>query len=317
MSRAYGRMQRLANARNLVLAGGGPTWVIATAAIVAYCGPAMVSAKEVFLAHANNPGFDPTVAELRRSLSAAKEEALTQVRTLPQDGLKQVMPGLYERIVVTTIQIAAHVGLGVGLALEALDEIHSKTSLSLFSREIRESMTETGVSLKRRHSNRIAKLVAEIEAQRLAWRHNHEFLSWLGFRRDDVRYSAQNRRERLEVFKVQQRLLASRDAVIVRLGAPLTAALEGHDRFMLANRWRLPPSTDHAVERYVWPLLSLQPGPVAMLEYARLEYDAFVDAGGAKDQSQALFDKIAAAFRTQLAAALEHVPEDARAGVIV
>ena len=27
----------------------------------------MVSAKEVFLAHANNPGFDPTVAELRRS----------------------------------------------------------------------------------------------------------------------------------------------------------------------------------------------------------------------------------------------------------
>jgi hypothetical protein len=95
------------------------------------------------------------------------------------------MPGLYERIVVTTIQIAAHVGLGVGLALEALDEVHSKTSLSLFSREIREMMTETGVSLKRRHSNRIAKLVAEIEAQRLAWRHNHEFLSWLGFRRDD------------------------------------------------------------------------------------------------------------------------------------
>src|SRR5262245_10291056 len=136
----------------------------------------MVSAKEVFLAHANNPGFDPTVAELRRSLTAAKQEALTQVRTVPQDGLKQVMPGLYERIVVTTIQIAAHVGLGVGLSLEAIDEANSRTSLSLFSREIREMMTETGVSLKRRHSNRIAKLVAEIEAQRLAWRHNHEFL---------------------------------------------------------------------------------------------------------------------------------------------
>ena len=74
---------------------------------------------------------------------------------------------------------------------------------------------------------------------------------------------------------------------------------------------------DHAVERYIWPLLSLQPGPVAMLEYARLEYDAFVDAGGAKDQQQALIDKIAAAFRAQLTAALEHLPEDARAGVIV
>ena len=48
-----------------------------------------------------------------------------------------------------------------------------------------------------------------------------------------------------------------------------------------------------------------------------LEYDAFVDAGGAKDQAQALFDKIAAAFKHQLAEALEYLPEDARAGVIV
>jgi hypothetical protein len=71
------------------------------------------------------------------------------------------------------------------------------------------------------------------------------------------------------------------------------------------------------VERYVWPLLSLQSGPVTMLEYARLEYDAFVDAGGAKDQASALFDKIAAAFKVQLTAALEHLPEDAQAGVIV
>ncbi len=113
--------------------------------------PAMASAKEVFLAHADNPGFDPTVAELRLSLTAAKTEALDKSRTVAQDELKKVMPVLYERIVVTTIQIAAHVGLGVGLALEAIDEIRSYTSLSLFSREIREMMTETGVSLKRRH----------------------------------------------------------------------------------------------------------------------------------------------------------------------
>lgn len=276
----------------------------------------MASAREVFTSHADNPSYDPTVAELRRNLTTAKQEALEKSRTVAQDELKKVMPGLYERIVVTTIQIAAHVGLGVGLALEALDEIRSYTSLSLFSREIREMMTETGVSLKRRHSNRIAKLVAEIEAQRLAWRHNHEFLSWLAFRRDDPRYPPHDRRERLEAFKLQHRLLTSRDAVIAKLGAPLTAALEGHDRFMLANRWHMATNAEQAVERYVWPLLSLQSGPVTMLEYARLEYDAFVDAGGAKDQADALFKKIAAAMRDQLAAALEHLPEDARSGLI-
>src|SRR5687768_14452183 len=102
----------------------------------------MASAKEVFLAHADSPSYDPTVAELRRSLTAAKQEALEKARTVAHDDLKQVMPILYERIVVTTIQIAAHVGLGVGLALEAIDEARSHTSLSLFSREIREMMTE-------------------------------------------------------------------------------------------------------------------------------------------------------------------------------
>ncbi|MFY0535301.1 hypothetical protein [Nannocystis pusilla] len=249
-------------------------------------------------------------------MTAAKQEALEKARTVAQDELKLVMPILYERIVVTTIQIAAHVGLGVGLALEAIDETRSHTSLSLFSREIREMMTETGVSLKRRHSNRIAKLVAEIEAQRLAWRHNHEFLSWLAFRRDDPRYPPHDRRERLEAFKLQHRLLTSRDAVIAKLGGPLAAALEGHDRFMLANRWRLSPNAEHSVERYSWPLLSLQPGPVVMLEFARVEYDAFVDAGGNKEQAQALLKKIAAAVRDQLAAALEHLPEDARSGLI-
>ncbi|MDC0717211.1 hypothetical protein [Nannocystis bainbridge] len=276
----------------------------------------MAPAKEVFLAHADNPAYDPTVAELRRSLTAAKQEALEKARTVAQDELKQVMPILYERIVVTTIQIAAHVGLGVGLALEAIDEARSHTSLSLFSREIREMMTETGVSLKRRHSNRIAKLVAEIEAQRLAWRHNHEFLSWLAFRRDDPRYPPHDRRERLEAFKLQHRLLTSRDAVIAKLGGPLAAALEGHDRFMLANRWRLSPNAEHSVERYSWPLLSLQPGPVVMLEFARVEYDAFIDAGGNKDQAQALLKKIAAAVHEQLSSALEHLPEDARSGLI-
>ena len=62
----------------------------------------MVSATEVFTSHADNPGYDPTVAELRRNLTTAKKEALEKSRTVAQDELKKAMPVLYERIVVTT-----------------------------------------------------------------------------------------------------------------------------------------------------------------------------------------------------------------------
>jgi ribosomal protein S25 len=276
----------------------------------------MVSAKDTFLAHADGSGFDPMVDELRRSLTKVKLTTLSRVKELDEDGLKGIMPGLYEQIVVATIQIAAHVGLGVGLALEALDEMSNGTSISQFSREVRNTMTETGVALKRRHSNQIAKLVAEIEVQRLAWRHNHEFLSWLGFRRGDPRYPVTDRLERLNAFKVQQRLLKCRDAVISLIGAPLAAALEAHDRFMLANRWHLSPTPDHAVERYVWPLLSFQPGPVVLIETARLEFDALVDQNASADKRELQRRKIITSFKTQLAHALEHIPEAARAGAI-
>ncbi len=276
----------------------------------------MVSAKDTFLAHADGSGFDPTVDDLRRSLTEVKLQTLAKVKDLDESGLKVAMPGLYEQIVVTTIQIAAHVGLAVGLALEALDEIEHGASISQFSREVRNQMTETGVALKRRHSNQIAKLVAEIEVQRLAWRHNHEFLSWLGFRRGDPRYPVTDRLERLNAFKVQQRLLKSRDTVVGLIGAPLAAALEAHDRFMLANRWHLSLTPDHAVERYVWPLLSFQPGPVVLLESARLEHDVLVDQGAAPDKLAAQRRRIVSGFKQQLAQALEHIPEAARAGAI-
>lgn len=276
----------------------------------------MVSAKDTFLAHADGSGFDPTVSQLRRNLTEVKLETLNQVKDLDEAGLKVVMPGLYEQIVVTTIQIAAHVGLGVGLALEALDEMEHGASISQFSREVRNQMTETGVALKRRHSNQIAKLVAEVEIQRLAWRHNHEFLSWLGFRRGDPRYPVTDRLERLNAFKVQQRLLKSRDAVVGLIGPLLSAALEAHDRFMLANRWRLSPTPDHAVERYIWPLLSFQPGPVVQLESARFEYDVLEDQGADPGKLKTQKLRILAAFKDQLAFALEHLPDAARAGAI-
>ncbi len=276
----------------------------------------MVSPKETFLAHADAQGFDPTVDNLRRQLTEIKLEALEQVQDLDEVGLKKVMPGLYQKIVVMTIQIAAHVGLAVGLALEALDEAQTGASISKFSREVRNQMTETGVALKRRNSNQLAKMVAEVEVQRLAWRHNHEFLSWLGFRRGDPRYPAKDRRERLDAFKVRQRLLKCRDSVIELLGPNLATALEAHDRFMLANRWRLAPSIDHSIERYVWPLLSYQSGPTVLLEMARHEFDAQRDKGIKPEKLAASQKKLAKALRSQLADSLQNIPDAACSGVL-
>lgn len=278
----------------------------------------MPTAKEIFLAYANRRGSDLRLEELRQELTAAKLDGLEKAQTLDEYALHGVMPGLYEKIVVSTIKLAAHVGIGVGLALEALDEAQSGASLSMFSREVRNLMTETGAAFKRRHSNRIAKTVAEVEAQRLTWRHNHEFLSWLGFRRDDPRYPAASRRERLDAFKVRERLLAARDAVAELVGEPLCAALEGHDRFMLANRWRLPSAeVEQSIERYVWPLLALQPSHVVRLESSRLDYDALVDAGAPPEALAAAQAQIHEEMTYQLAAALDHLPEEARVGVMV
>jgi len=280
----------------------------------------MSTAREVFIAHASASGDDErylAVTEARRSLTKAKLEALDQVEGLDEAGLRLVMPGLYQQIVKTTIQVAARVGIAVGLALEAVDELQSEVAIGSFSRPVRDQMTETGVAMKRRHSTRIAKLVAEVEAQRLAWRHNHEFMSWLGFRRDDERYPPADRRARLEAFKIVDRLLRSREAVSTLLGRPLAVALEAHDRFMLANRWRLDPRVpEHAVESYIWPLLSFQTGEVVHLELARHHYDALVIAGADADFRRKRHDELRALFLDQLADALDHVPEAIGTGVV-
>lgn len=280
----------------------------------------MSAARDVFLAHVSASADDERhalVVEARSSLTKAKLEALDQVEGLDEGGLRLVMPGLYQQIVATTIQVAARVGVAVGLALEAVDELRSQVAIGSFSRPVRDQMTETGIALKRRHASRIAKLVAEVEAQRLAWRHNHEFMSWLAFRRDDERYPAGERRARLEAFKIVDRLLRSREAVAKLLGKPLGIALEGHDRFMLVNRWRLDPGVpEHAVEAYVWPLLSLQTREVVQVELARYHYDALT-AAGVDDATRAQkLSELVEVFTAQLADALEHVPEGIGTGVV-
>jgi hypothetical protein len=272
----------------------------------------MSAARDVFLAHMSTSDDDDRfadVSEARRSLTKAKLEALDQVGGLDEGGMRLVMPGLYQQIVATTIKIAARVGVAVGLALEAVDETHSEVGIGSFSRPVREQMTEVGIAMKRRHASKISRQVAELAAQRLAWRHNHEFLSWLGFRRDDPRYPAPDRRARLEAFKVADRMLQSRAVVTTMLGAPLAIALEGHDRFLLANRWRLDPHVpEHAVEAYVWPLLSFQPTEVVQLELARAHHDALVGAH-ADPESLALHRReVLKMLIQQLANALDYVP---------
>lgn len=280
----------------------------------------MSAARDVFLAHVSASADDERytlVVDARSSLTKAKLEALDQVEGLDEGGLRLVMPGLYQQIVATTIQVAARVGVAVGLALEAVDELRSQVAIGSFSRPVRDQMTETGIALKRRHASRIAKLVAEVEAQRLAWRHNHEFMSWLAFRRDDERYPPAERRARLEAFKIVDRLLRSREAVAALLGKPLAIALEGHDRFMLVNRWRLDPGVpEHAVEAFVWPLLSLQTREVVQVELARYHFDALTIAGVDPAMRAQKLSELVEVFTAQLADALDHVPEGIGTGVV-
>ena len=274
----------------------------------------MPSAREIFLAQVRTPDLDAEVDELRRDLTTLKHEALQQVEQLDDEGKRRVMPNLYEQIVHTQVQLAGHVGLGVALALTVLDEHHSGASLSRFDRELREQMNEIGADLTKRHSSRLAKMVAKIEVQRLVWRHSHEFMSWLAFRRGDERYPAADRLERLDAFGVQPRLLEARSVVMALLGVRLSAALEGADRFMLGNRWRLSDSPEHALERYVWPILSYLPAPAVRIERARWEFDTKTEAGLEGDALEAERAKMAGLLEGQLADALEELPEVALSG---
>ncbi|MBK8234429.1 MAG: hypothetical protein IPK74_02630 [Deltaproteobacteria bacterium] len=276
----------------------------------------MQNPRESFLAQVRTPDLDTEVFELRQNLTNLKREALAQAKVVEEERARLVMPGLYEQMVQIEVQLAGHIGLGVALALSVLDEHHSGASLSQFDRELREQMSETASNLATRHGSRLAKMVAQIEAQRLVWRHSHEFMSWLAFRRADERYPAKDRLERLDAFGVQSRLLEARTVVIGVAGVRLSAALEGADRFNLGNRWRLSPTPEHALERYVWPLLSYMPATTVKIERFRWEYDTMVEAGAPDNILEAERAKLAGMLEAQFADALGDVPETARAGML-
>ena len=273
---------------------------------------------ELFERHVTTPEADPEVLELRQNLTAAKRNAVEQAGGLEDESLQQVLPDLYLEIISTNIQLSAHLGLGVGVAINCLDEHSSGVSISSFNRQMRQLMTDMGVQLKKRHSSKVGKFVAEIEAQRLAWRHNHEFLSWLAFRRGEESYPAEDRLARLDAFKVQERLLQSRDGIGRYLGAAMCAAVEGHDRFLLTNRWRLEANAETAIERQAWPILSLQPSHTVLIEQARHEYDAAASDEATTDAdlqtaNARIYDLLVEQFRQSL----EKAPATASVGRIV
>lgn len=280
----------------------------------------MSSPRETFLAHVRTPDLDTEVHELRMSLTNLKREALEQVARMDEQRAALVMPGLYEQLVQVTTQLAGHTGLAVALALTVLDEHNSGASVSRFDRELREQMSEISQEIGQRHSSRLAKRVAEVEAQRLVWRHSHEFMSWLAFRRGDERYPAKDRLERLGAFGVMPRLLEARGKVVESLGGELCAAIEGSDRFLLGNRWRLADNAEHALERYVWPLLSYQPPATVKIERMRWEYDAMAeDDESAASQAERLEGeraKLAGLLEAQLGQSLRTAPEGANAGAL-
>ena len=276
----------------------------------------MQDARETFLAQVRTPDLDAEVFALRGNLTNLKQEALAQVDQIDDQARRMLMPSLYEQMVEIKAQLAGHVGLGVGTALAVLDEHNSGAAISKFDRELREQMSEIGESMINRSGTRLAKTVARIEAQRLVWRHSHEFMSWLAFRRGDERYPAADRLERLDAFGVQQRLLQARGEVMKHVGVRLSAAIEGADRFNLENRWRLADSPDHALERYVWPLLSYQSAPTVRIERQRWEYDTAVESGVEPGELDGERAKMAGMLEAQLADALAELPEAGYAGMI-
>jgi len=276
----------------------------------------MPNARESFLAQVRTPDLDAEVFELRQNLTNLKREALAQVAAMDEQRARLVMPGLYEQMVQLEVHLAGHIGIGVALALSVLDEHHSGASLSRFDRELREQMSEIATSLATRQGSKLARMVGQIEAQRLVWRHSHEFMSWLAFRRGDERYPAKDRLERLDAFGVQPRLLEARSVVVGLAGVRLSGAIEGADRFNLSNRWRLSPTPEHALERYVWPLLSYQPATTVKIERFRWEYDTMVESGAPEQVLEGERAKLAGMLEAQFADALGDLPESAKSGML-
>ncbi|TPV94786.1 MAG: hypothetical protein B7733_13315 [Myxococcales bacterium FL481] len=268
----------------------------------------MGAAAQAFRGHLAGHPHDEEVAEMRRNLCAVKRTTLERVTAGAGAEVPRAMETMYEEIVTKLIQLSSHVGTAVAYALEAYDELAQGCSISRFDREQREPLTALSAKLKRRHASRIARAAAEIEAQRMAWRDSHELLSWLMFRRGQEGLAAGERLARFEEFSLSPKLLGSREAIVRRLGAPLTAAVEAHDRFMLANRWREGDDETTRLEQASWGLLSYQPPLVLRVEQLRQRYDALERSDADRSQRVGVFRELVDAFADQLAWSLDGAP---------
>lgn len=268
----------------------------------------MSAPTDAFRRHLDDPKRDAAVAELRRQLVAVKRDALERSRRGTDHDMRGEVASMYQEIVAKLIGLATHVGVGVACALAAHDELADGGSISRFDRRLRDRLTDVSSHLRRRHSSRLAAVVAEIEAQRLSWRLSHELLSWIAFCRDDDEHPASERLRQCDALKLDARLLHARDTVARYVGAPLCAALEGHDRFMLADRWRLPDDDAAALEGRVWTLLGGQSVYVVRMERARLRHDALVSAEATRADLEASSQDLSIAFADQLAEGLRSTP---------
>lgn len=268
-----------------------------------------VTGEEIFRAQARDTDADSRTGELRRILTHAKLEAIEQVAELSEAGLGLVIPGLHQQLHELLVDLVDEVGAAVAFAFEVFDEQRSGASISVFKREVRDLMTQRAVELKQSADSARSRFVAEVLAQRLAWRHSHEFLSWLAFRRDDQSHDAADRLARLEAFKVKERLLKSRAALSKLLGAPMAQALEAHDRFALAHRWPEPSGPEAELEALNWRLLAYRDASFVEVEMIRTKLDHADD----EDEKKRLSLTLEGELLEQLADALAHAPAHALA----
>lgn len=180
----------------------------------------MSAASDLFRAQVEDPLIDPVTAGLRRAVADAKREAVDQATGLEAGALGLVMPGLYQNIIAATIDLAAHIGLPVALALDAFDERLGGHCVAGLGPQVRMAMAAAAEALRDRHSSRVAEQVAEVEACRSHWR--------------DIEPSDADATQALR--DVQQRVAAL-------VGEPLALLLTAHDHYMLE------PSIDDGAEQ--------------------------------------------------------------------
>ncbi len=273
----------------------------------------MHDARTTFLAELYPQTARDEVTALRAALTETKRTHLAKLEAgvaLSTDALV----GLFDAVVSIKVKLSAHVGLGVTYALSVWDDHAQGTSLSRCDRESREALTEACAPSFARKGSPMVQGVTLIESQRLQWRHCHELMSWLLFRRDDDKFPPQSRLEKLSHYEVVPKLLKARGLVLAHLGPSLSVAVESFDRFSLANRWRLPESPEHNLEVQAWSALTYQNQAFVELEAKRRAMDVLpLEDDNAAARS--LRSQHSAALQKLLAESLAFLPDLARSAV--